>query len=207
MSAITDRANALRARLHDDFHHGTYPGAPYYLRNIKSNKITDTTITGHAQSVHCRFCGRQFGTLPQLAKSKRGHNASTRIHSNTLYAVLDLHLESCAFEWLRATLARWSTGQMSADEQANVYAWQQKHMQAVKDNDGRYDRMERIPKELASIWSWADTHHENGTVERVNIRLPGIFDSLPQPPGSDMAQNLEVALIAISRMWTPKEWA
>jgi hypothetical protein len=184
VSVVSDKANLLRARLHDDLAaHDVERGAgnpPYYLRNIKQQKITGITVTGHAQSVHCRFCGKQFGTLPQRARSQRGAK-SWRHSSGTLWALLNLHLDACAYQWMRSVLCRWSTGQLTRDEHDHVVAWQKKHMASARTDDGPYERRERIPHELT-----------------------GIFDNLPEPPGHPMPQALEVALVAISRMWVPE---
>jgi hypothetical protein len=204
MSAITDRANNLRSRLQHELrpHDVVVPTAPYYLRNIKDHKITDTTVSGHAQSVHCRFCGKQFGTLPQLPRHRRGTNTPFK-SSGKLYELLSTHLEPCALGWLRLTLARWSTNQMSKAEEDHVRTWQLKYMRTPDDDDGPYERHGQcIPPELAVIWGFALDRSDGKYHRRWEFRMPGIFDSLPQPMGSDMAQNLEVALIAISRMWS-----
>lgn len=179
---VVDKANLLRARLHDDLSSRWegHPDAPYQLRNIQQKTFTGITVTGHAQSIHCKFCGRQIGVLPARPKNKRGHNKSV-FAPQALYDITNAHLEPCALVWLRATLCRWSTGLLSIDEHDHVVAWQKKHMSPVRETDGPYERRDRIPHEL-----------------------DGIFDNLPEPPGHPMAQALEVALVAISRLWVPE---
>lgn len=57
--------------------------------------------------------------------------------------------------------------------------------------------------ERAAVTIWrerdcmGDPRRSNGVV------MPKVFERLPHPPGSDVAQELEVALIAISRLWDP----
>ena len=58
------------------------------------------------------------------------------------------------------------------------------------------------PEEHAAITAWRERHVDEGAWRRAPA-LVDVFARLPQPPGSEMAQQLEVALIAISRLWEP----
>ncbi|HEY0252116.1 MAG TPA: hypothetical protein VGC41_11355 [Kofleriaceae bacterium] len=53
-------------------------------------------------------------------------------------------------------------------------------------------------EESEAIVLWRERYVE-GVLSRANMR--DVFTRLPAPPGSEIAQEIEVALIAISRLW------
>jgi hypothetical protein len=90
----------------------------------------------------------------------------------------------------------------------------------------RTTRMRALPKSLdaamrehtpacSEAWLWGvlsrwstgfATPFERRSIETWRarfVRVETMFARLPHPPGSDIAQELEVALIAISRLWDP----
>jgi hypothetical protein len=55
--------------------------------------------------------------------------------------------------------------------------------------------------EQAAIATWRERDFMVDPRRPHAANMARVFDRLPQPPGSELVQELEVALIAISRMW------
>ncbi len=56
--------------------------------------------------------------------------------------------------------------------------------------------------ERAAITTWRERDFMADPRRPHAPQMALVFDRLPHPPGSEVAQELEVALIAISRLWT-----
>jgi hypothetical protein len=83
------------------------------------------------------------------------------------------HTPACAEAWMWALLARWAIGHATELERRSVETWREIHF---------------APAMIG-------VHHTPPS-------MADIFERLPQPPSSQVAQELEVALIAISRLWS-----
>lgn len=174
VSATVDRANILRGYLTGDVYvsgSSFYPHPPYKLRDTKKGTWGFDVKKGRAQSVVCKFCNKQVGAWPSHAKKSKDST-----WPDPMLSALYEHMPLCARRWLRTTLSRWHTNQMSPDDEAKVFRWTHQHMKSRGDRDSLY--YNQIPKEL-----------------------DGIFDNLPEPPGHPVTQELEVMLIATSRLW------
>ena len=91
----------------------------------------------------------------------------------------------CSAAWLRLTVARWATKQLTDEETWWFDRWREKHAKPhvpPEKRDWQHDPYNRIPPELADLFD---------------------VTRLPHPPGSETALALEIALIAISRVWWP----
>ncbi|MFT3695754.1 MAG: hypothetical protein QM831_21635 [Kofleriaceae bacterium] len=55
------------------------------------------------------------------------------------------------------------------------------------------------PAEVHAIAMWRE-RYVDGVMSRKNMR--DVFSRLPAPPGSEIAQEIEVALLAIARVWS-----
>lgn len=55
------------------------------------------------------------------------------------------------------------------------------------------------PDEERAILQWRE-RYVDGVLSRAGLR--DVFSRLPAPPGSDVAQEIEVALLAIARVWS-----
>jgi len=58
-------------------------------------------------------------------------------------------------------------------------------------------------QERTAITTWRERDCMTDPRRGDAAAMPRVFDRLPHPPGSEVAQELEVALIAISRLWEP----
>lgn len=179
MTQVTDRANTLRAMFEGDYSNEThrYPNGPFELRDTKSGLWVGGTVTGQAQAMRCKFCKKQVASWPSMPKNKKSKG---RINwPDPLTNALHGHIEKCAYEWLRIVIAKESTGFLTDIECKHYHEWMQTCMKPPNERDRDYRDYNTRPRELEPL-----------------------FKNNPHPPGSDMAQNLEVALIAISRMWS-----
>ncbi|MEO8550984.1 MAG: hypothetical protein ABI678_13455 [Kofleriaceae bacterium] len=57
--------------------------------------------------------------------------------------------------------------------------------------------------ERAAVATWRERDCAGDPRRGDAAAMPRVFDRLPHPPGSEVAQELEVALISISRLWDP----
>lgn len=149
----------------------------YRVKDLKSGEWSD--LDGKPKSAVCTFCRKTLETSrKQRVQQKLPHQIEPFKDQTKILA----HVQPCALRYLREQLSLWSTGQMRADEHEVVKKW----------------RKERLtPRRRDDMWGAFEMHNRADDL----VDLARVFDVLPQPPGSDMALNLEVALVAISRLY------
>lgn len=147
------------------------------LRNHGKSDVV-TAINGKAQNVSCVFCRKMVASWPGSVKARKSSRQNRRNqwpNSGEIQKALE-HSKICAVDWLVRELSKWSTG-IDTTKDFQIREWRR-----------RLEKIENDPN-LDTIW-----------YSRPTLLLK-VFKTLPQPPDSEMALNLEVGLIGVSRLW------